>query len=113
MSNDIDVATKKSLALAPALVEACQEDPEVLVALTRAQLAVVQDRMVKGLLSDPNASIAQYSTVHERLSKNARLESKEAQGGAAGGGFSVVINLAPPASVTRVIDVTPGSGGST
>ena len=98
--------------LHPALVEAARDDPELLVKISRAQLAVVQDRMVNKLLDNPEASAAQYALVHERLSKNAQLEPKNgsAQQGA---GFSIIINVQPPAATTptthQTIDVTPTS----
>lgn len=82
----------QSLTLHPAIVEACTDDPDALVELTRAQLAVVQDRMVKRALQNVDTSIAQLATVHERLSKNAQIE-KHPTGPAGAMGAQVIINF--------------------
>lgn len=79
------------IGVPPALIEACQEDPELLTLLARGQLALVQHKMVHKILNHPDASIGQFVAVHERLSKIAKVEgpdkSKE------GGGQQVVINI--------------------
>jgi hypothetical protein len=74
----------------PQLVEACQGDPELLVALARGQLALVQDRLVRKVLNDPEASVGQMAAVHERLSKIARVENAGQQSNA---GQQVTINI--------------------
>lgn len=74
----------------PALVEAAQEDPEVLTKLTRGQLAVIQDRMVRRVLADQDVSVGALVSVHDALAKNARLKP-EATAASAGG--QVVINF--------------------
>lgn len=89
----LNPAEAKPLELAPALIEAVQEDPELLVHITRSQLAVVQDRMVKKLLENKDASMAQYAAVHEQLSKNARIKEAPAGAGGQSGGTQVVINF--------------------
>jgi hypothetical protein len=113
MPNDhkpLTPAEAQHTTLHPAIVEAARDDPDVLVQLSRAQLAVVQDRMVNKLLDNPEASASQYALVHERLSKNAQLEPKNGQA-QQGAGFSIVINVQPPAAApaptTKTIDVTP------
>jgi hypothetical protein len=82
--------TKQAIALPPALVEAVQEDPELLVSLTRGQLAVVQDRMVQKVIGDPEASVAQLATVHKALSDNAQLKQ---QTGVTAGGQQLIVNF--------------------
>lgn len=84
-------AISNTLLVPPQLVEAVQEDPELLVQLTRSQLVVVQDKMVRAILDDNKATVAQMAVVHERLSKNARIENKEGQQGNAG--TQIVINF--------------------
>jgi hypothetical protein len=83
--------TQQAINLPPALVEAVQENPELLTQLTRGQLAVVQDRMVQRVLGDPAASVSALATVHKALSDNAQLKKNDAT--AAGGGTQVVINF--------------------
>ena len=103
----LDPATKQHLALPPALVEAVQDDPELLVQLTRGQLAVIQDKMVQKVISDPDVSVGALATVHERLSKNARMEKGEIVAG--GGGAAVVINFVVGGKKeTLTIDNTTG-----
>ncbi len=97
-------AENTAVALSPAFVTEVQDDPELLVRLTRGQLAIVQDRMVRKLLGNPDASSAQFAVVHEALSKNAKITKSE--GATSGQGFSVVINLQGPKPPTE-IDVTP------
>ena len=103
----LDPANAKTLTLHPAIVEGVQEDPELLVQMSRAQLAVVQDRMVKRALESNDTTIGQLAVVHERLSKNAKLEPQ--QGAAAGHpGTQVVINfIRAPGKEKVVIDSTP------
>lgn len=88
----LPVATEKALEVPPALVQAVQEDPSILVELSRSQLLVVQDLMVRRLIDTPDASISAHAAVHEAIRKNAQMDPK---GGDAqkGTGFSVVINL--------------------
>lgn len=88
---ELPPATKDHITLEPALVEAAQEDPEVLVGLTRGQLAVVQDRMVRKVLGDRDATVTALATVHRALSENAQL--KPQPGVHAGSGGQVVINF--------------------
>lgn len=87
----IPPAVDKHVSVPPQLVEAVQEDPELLVKLTRSQMAVVQDRMVRRVLEDADVSLSALAAVHERLSKGARIEAKEQAQGA--GGAQVVINF--------------------
>lgn len=84
--------TQQAISLPPALVEAVQENPELLTELTRGQLAVVQDRMVQRVLGDPGASITALATVHKALSENAQLKKAEAAVGGVSG-TQVVINF--------------------
>lgn len=106
-----DDARLAAITLPPELVTQCKEDPQVLVEMTRGQLAIVQDRMVTKLLTSGEATLAQYAQVHERLSKNAGVEPK--QFGGSGAGFSIVLNVGPQPSKTEAatIDVTPTSIG--
>ena len=83
----IDQLTVK---LAPADIEVLQDDPEALAQLSRAQLAVVQTTMVHKLLTNPDATPSQFSQVHERLTKTAKLEGKES---GAGNGTKLIINF--------------------
>lgn len=104
-----DDAKRHAIIIPPELVTICQNDPEEFVRLTRGQLVIVQDRMVQKLLDNQSATVAQYATVHERLSKNAQVEPKDIH--AQGGGFHIVLNLgpapAPPTRAVTTIDVTP------
>jgi len=86
----VDPTSLQHVSLPPALVQQCQDDPEALVKLSRGQLAIVQDRMVRMVLGNPEATVGQYAAVHERLSKNSRIETVQP---AAGGGQQVVINI--------------------
>lgn len=70
----LNAALAKSLLMPPALVEAIQDDPDLLVKLTRGQLAVVQDRLVRRALTDPDISIAQLATIHEALARAANVK---------------------------------------
>lgn len=89
---ELDPTVDRYIALPPALVEGAQDDPELLTKLTRGQLAVVQDRMVRRVLGDPEATVGALAAVHKALSENAQL--KPAQGARApGDGAGVVINF--------------------
>lgn len=79
-----------TLKLAPADIEALQDDPDALAQLSRAQLALVQTTMVHKLLVNPDSTPSQFAQVHERLTKTAKLEGKE---GANTGGTKLVINF--------------------
>lgn len=89
---ELDPAVDAHISMPPALVEAVQEDPELLAKLTRGQLAVVQDRMVRNVLGNPDTTIGQLATVHKALSDNAQLKPAPGQGGAAAG-TQLVINF--------------------
>lgn len=97
-------AASHAIKIDPALVEAVQDEPEILTRLTRGQLMLVQDRMVRKVMGDPDASATALAVVHERLSKNAKLDPENAAVGK-GTGFTVVINLGEPAR--PAINVTP------
>lgn len=73
----ISPALAAAIAMPPALVEAIEKDPELLVALTRGQLAIVQDRLVRKALTDPEITLSQLAAVHEALTKNAQLKSPQ------------------------------------
>ncbi len=88
----LPAAIAKALDMPPALVQAIQKEPELLVALTRGQLAIVQDRMIRMALADPTITLGQLAVVHERLSKNAKLEQTAAPAQGAGAP-QVVINI--------------------
>ena len=88
----VDPTALSKVAMPPALVEAIQNDPELLVALARGQLSLVQDRMVRKVLNDPHATAAAMAVVHERLSKIARVDGGAAPAGH-GGSAQVVINI--------------------
>lgn len=62
-------AEAKAISMPPALVEEIQGTPELLQALARGQLALIQDRMVRKVLSDPNATVGAYAQVHDALAK--------------------------------------------
>lgn len=90
----LPVALDKTIAMPPALVEAIEKDPDLLVALTRGQLAIVQDRLVRKALTDPEISLGQLAMVHEALTKNAALKNPQPSPIAGGaGGAKVVINI--------------------
>jgi hypothetical protein len=96
-------AKARQIAVPPALVEAVQNDPEVLAKLSRAQLMMVQDKLTRQYLESPDALISHGTAVAEALRKTANLDPKEARSGIAGA--SVVFNFnvsKPPAA----IDVT-------
>ena len=97
---ELKPAVAAALALAPALVEACQDDPELLTALTRGQLAVVQDKMVQRALTDPEVSLSQLAAVHDALSKNAQLKKTESAGPS---GQSITINFVREARNEKVV----------
>lgn len=104
---ELPPAVEAHIAMPPALVEAVQEDPELLVQLTRGQLAVVQDRMVSRVMKDPDATIGQLASVHEQLSKNARL--KPEAGASSNSAAQVVINfIRAPGKDTLTIDNATG-----
>lgn len=91
MSDELEPVSKTHLdkvAVAPALVEAVQKNPDLLREITLGQLMIVQDRMVRKVLTDPEASAAALALVHERLSKNAKVEAPVQTGGQ-----QVIINL--------------------
>lgn len=88
----LNPALDKAIAMPPALVEAIEKDPELLVQLTRGQLAIVQDRLVRRALTDPQITIAQLAAVHEALAKQASLKGGQ-QPLAGAGGPQVVINF--------------------
>lgn len=98
------------VAVPPALIEEVQQNPDALVEITRGQLALVQDRMVRKVLADGSASIAQLAVVHERLSKNAGFESKERGGG--GKPPQVVINFIRDGERAPVTITAEGDGGA-
>ena len=111
MSEELDESlnpnTQQAISLPPALVEAVQENPELLTQLTRGQLAVVQDRMVQKVLGDPQASVGALATVHKALSDNAQLKKNDAAATAAG--TQVVINfIRAPGKETVTIDNATG-----
>lgn len=91
----------RQLALPPAVLEAISDDPEILMQLSRVQLAVVNDRMVKKLLATPDPSHAQYTAVSEQLRKTATLQSNA--NGTAGTGFSVNIVINPESTPAKVV----------
>lgn len=86
------VAELAPIEVPPALIEACQDEPELLTMLARGQLALVQQRMVQKILNHPDASIGQFVAVHERLAKIAKIEGNQAQGPGSGA-QQVVINI--------------------
>lgn len=111
----LNPALAQAISMPPALVEAIEDDPELLVKLTRGQLAIVQDRLVKRALTDSEITLSQLAIVHEALAKQANLKGTQAQVGAGPGG-QVVINFfvgdKKEAFVIegqgQVTDVTPG-----
>lgn len=80
----LTAAESKAISLPPALVEMVQGSPDLLVQLARGQLALVQDRMVRRVLQDPQATSQQFAQVHDALAKVAF-----GKGGAGGGGEGV------------------------
>ncbi len=101
------VAELAPIEVPPQLIEACQNDPELLTMLARGQLALVQHRMVHKILNNPDVSVGQFVAVHERLAKIAKVEGPDKSAQGAGPGFSVVINLGDAGPATKTIDVTP------
>ena len=92
MTTETPPAKLAPINMPPALVEACQKDPELLTELTRGQLAVVQDRMVQMALSNPEVTLSQLAAVHDALTKNAQLKKAEAGAGVMAG-QKVVVNF--------------------
>lgn len=103
----LNPALSAAIAMPPALVEAIEDDPELLVKLTRGQLAIVQDRLVRRALSDPEITLGQLAVVHEALAKQANLKAAQ-QAGAGAGGPQIVINFVRAADKEKV--VIEGSG---
>lgn len=90
----LDAAEAKTISLPPALVEQIQSAPELLVQLARGQLALVQDRMVRRVLTDPNTTVGAYAQVHDALAKVAFGKGGGAGGESLGGrGPSFQINI--------------------
>lgn len=108
---ELSPATQHHIAMPPALVEAAQEDPEVLTKLTRGQLAVVQDRMVRRVLGDPDATVTQLAAVHKALSDNAQMKQAVTAAGA-GGGVTINFVFGKKRELLTIegqaTDVTPG-----
>lgn len=94
MSDDTtkNPALARLLNLPPAALEEISENPDALSKLSRVQLAMVQEKLARQYLDNPDASVAQGTAVHEALRKVSNLEPRQA-GGPAGGGFSVTINI--------------------
>jgi hypothetical protein len=98
-------AVNRQLSLPPAMLEAIGEDPEVLVSLSRVQLAMVNDRMVKKLMANPDPSPNQFTAVSEQLRKTATLTGANAEVKGTGFSVNIVINQASTPAIVR-------SGGS-
>jgi hypothetical protein len=93
-------AKNRQLMLPPAMLEAIREDPEVLVGLSRVQLAMVNDRMVKKLMSTPDPSHSQFTAVSEQLRKTATMTGASVDAKGTGFSVNIVINQTPtPARV--------------
>jgi len=93
MSDPTPPAKLAPINMHPALVEACQKDPELLTELTRGQLAVVQDKMVQMALSNSEITLSQLAAVHDALTKNANLKKGDAAGVGIGAGQPLVVNF--------------------
>lgn len=109
MSDDTtkNPALARLLNLPPAALEEISENPDALSKLSRVQLAMVQEKLARQYLDNPDASVAQGTAVHEALRKVSNLEPKQA-GGAVGGGFSITINIPTQTDdKSPAIDVTP------
>lgn len=91
----MSAAEAHAVALSPKLVELCQDDPELLQRLARGQLAIVQDRLVRKVLNNPDVTPAQLAIVHERLSKISRVEGTPPAAGGAGQQVTINIIRAP------------------
>jgi hypothetical protein len=98
-------AISRHLSLPPAMLEAIGEDPEVLVNLSRVQLALVNDRMVKKLMATPDPSPNQFTAVSEQLRKTATMTGASVDTKGTGFSVNIVINQSP--SPARVL-----SGGA-
>lgn len=105
-------AEAAAIAMPPALIQAIEEDPELLVRLTRGQLAIVQDRLVRRALTDPEITLSQLAVVHEALAKQANLKAAQAQIG--NGQGQLVVNFyvggkkEPLVIEGQAADVAPG-----
>lgn len=97
----VSPAAAQKIAISPQLVELCQKNPEILVELARGQLAIVQDRLVRMAIANPEATVSQLAAVHEQLSKIARVGGKEQ--GVGGGQQQVVINIIRGAGKEKVV----------
>jgi hypothetical protein len=80
------------IAVPPQLVEEVQNNPEVLVHLSRAQLMLVQHKLTDQYLKDKEALVSQGVAIAEQLRKTANLEPKNI-GPTPGAGFSITINI--------------------
>ena len=101
----LNPALAAAISMPPALVQAIQEDPELLVALTRGQLAIVQDRLIRKALGDPEITYSSLVAIHEILAKNANLKGAQPSGPGGAGAPQVLIQiLRAPGKETVVID---------
>jgi len=93
MSDDTtkNPALARLLNLPPAALEEISENPDALSKLSRVQLAMVQEKLARQYLDNPDASVAQGTAVHEALRKVSNLEPKQGTGN--GAGFSITINF--------------------
>ncbi len=109
MSDDIpeNPALARLLNLPPAALEEISENPDALSQLSRVQLALVQEKLTRQYLDNPEASVAQGTAVHEALRKVSNLEGANAKP-TGGAGPSVVFNfnVAKPPAVTVTDDNT-------
>lgn len=97
-----DDAKKTHIAVAPQLIDAVREDPEILAKLSRAQLTMVQDKLTRQYLENPDATVAQGAAVAETLRKTANLDPKEGRAGP-GNGFSITINIPQTAGAPAAV----------
>ncbi len=94
MSDDTpkNPALARLLNLPPAALEEISENPDALSKLSRVQLAMVQEKLARQYLDNPDASVAQGTAVHEALRKVSNLEGNNARP-AGSTGPSVVFNF--------------------
>ena len=99
-----DDAKKTHIAVAPQLIDAVRDDPEILAKLSRAQLTMVQDKLTRQYLENPDATVAQGTAVAETLRKTANLDPKEGRAGPVGASVVFNFNVSKPPAAIDVTD---------
>lgn len=97
-------AKLKQLQLSPKLLQEIADDPELLATLSRSQLAMVNSVMVNRLLSNPDATVANFANVSEQLLKTAKITNSGDAGAGSGFSINIVLGNKPDARTEKVIN---------